>query len=163
MPIPCTQCAKAKKGHSCILSRTEPNLSRCSNCVRRGRTCDAKPQMPSKVEWESIDRQKRKLEDEASEAMAKLLRIHKQKRLLEDKEKEMIRRGLRTLKDLDEAEAKDREMDESPNAEAGPVEDTISWPADGGQSLLSAEELQSVSWGDLGFLDGTVATPQGSS
>jgi len=85
MPIPCTNCKKSKRGHSCVLSKAEPELSRCSNCVRRGRSCDAKPQMPKVSEYDSIDRQKQRIDEEEEAVFAKLLRLKQQKKLLVEK------------------------------------------------------------------------------
>ena len=76
--------------------------SRYSKCIRQGKgACDTIAKMPSSGEQESLACQRRRLQLEEEEAMAKILRLRKQQRLLNNREKEMLNRGLRTLDELD--------------------------------------------------------------
>jgi hypothetical protein len=121
--------------------------------------------MPSVPEWESIERQRRKLQEEEEEAMAKILRLRKQQRLLDDREKEMIRRGLASLDDLDAAEEKDRELAEAQQflPPSAPSEPSSSTPFDPSlaEQLLDFDPSSSY-WADLGSVDGTAQANQGS-
>lgn len=99
----CSYCTS--QGRKCLVDR---DVSvRCSECVRAGRSkCDAL--LPNMSEWDSIDKQRDRLEREEEEAMAKILRLRKQKKLLARREREMLKRGMRTLDELDAAEEKER-------------------------------------------------------
>ncbi|KAM0123300.1 hypothetical protein ACHAP3_011241 [Botrytis cinerea] len=98
----CSLCERT--GRKCIVSPSDS--SRCSECIRSSKKCDV--QGPSESDWESLSRQKERLDQEEEEAMAKILRLRKQKRFLLKRESEMLRRGLRTLDELVEAEEKER-------------------------------------------------------
>ncbi|RAL67223.1 hypothetical protein DID88_007998 [Monilinia fructigena] len=79
----------------------------CSfECIRSSKKCDV--QGPSESDWESLSRQKERLDQEEEDAMAKILRLRKQKSFLLKRESEMLRRGLRALDELVEAEEKER-------------------------------------------------------
>jgi len=105
----CSLCER--QGRKCIVSSSDS--SRCAECIRQGRKCDVRG--PVESDWDSLDRQKARLDEEeeraisvSQEAMAKILRLRKQKRFLLKRESEMLRRGLRTLDELVEAEEKER-------------------------------------------------------
>src|SRR5689334_21835438 len=83
---PCTRCSKAKVERRCVALG---GGDKCSECVRQGKPCDVKEKnrMPSSFDWESLDKQRRRLREEEEEAMAKILRLRKQQRFLDDRER----------------------------------------------------------------------------
>ena len=103
---PCSRCEK--KELKCIVS---DDSKRCNECVRTNARCDAGG--PSAVEWEKLEREERRLQEEEEEAMAKILRLRKQQRLFRSRAKDMLRRGLKTMDELDEAEEKERKEAEA--------------------------------------------------
>ena len=111
---PCSYCREEKR--KCILDRDNPQHTRCSECVRAKKACDAvKPLMeswesevPRVSDWETLDKQMEKLDEQEEEAMAKILRLRKQKGFLKARRAEMRARGLRYLDELDALEEKER-------------------------------------------------------
>ncbi|CCD48656.1 hypothetical protein BofuT4_P110400.1 [Botrytis cinerea T4] len=55
--VACSRCEKSNK--RCVGMKIGPNVGRCAECCRQGKTCDVRErnQMPSVSDWESIDRQ----------------------------------------------------------------------------------------------------------
>ncbi|KAE8440331.1 hypothetical protein EG329_008671 [Mollisiaceae sp. DMI_Dod_QoI] len=81
----------------------------CSSCTTLGRKYVFDRSKADRCsECKSIAFQKRKLQLEKEEAMAKILRLRKQQRILEQREHEMAKRGLRFLDKLDAVEEKER-------------------------------------------------------
>ena len=122
---PCSYCREEKR--RCILDRDNPKHTRCSECVRMKKACDAvKPlieswesEVPRVSDWESLDRQMEKLDEQEDEAltklrlqqeetMAKLSRLRKQKGFLKARRAKMRARGLQYLDELDALEEKER-------------------------------------------------------
>src|SRR5690242_15755430 len=101
---PCTRCANS--GKLCIAPR-DKKLNRCGRCTQMGRTCDVREmnRMPTVFDWESIDAQIEKLNDQKDEAMAKILRLNKQEKLLRERKQKMIAAGLNSMDELDALEA----------------------------------------------------------
>ncbi|KAK8024209.1 hypothetical protein PG993_003996 [Apiospora rasikravindrae] len=116
--MPCSLCAE--KGWRCTMME---GVSRCKECVRRGRSCDGSGLSVSAVsrvvdesrrlrseEQEASDSLRRasealeKAHREAQEAFARLERIRKQRESLVTRGVEMARRGLRSLDELEAAE-----------------------------------------------------------
>ena len=110
----CSYCREEKR--KCILDRDNPQHTRCSECVRAKKACDAvKPLVESwelevsrVSDWETLDKQMEKLDEQEEEAMAKILRLRKQKGFLKARRAEMRARGLRYLDELDALEEKER-------------------------------------------------------
>src|SRR5208282_1076735 len=149
---PCSLCSKHDR--KCIISDDD---SRCSECTRRGKKCDAKG--PSLADWEALDREENRLrreEEETStllmesvtkvqEAAAKLQRLKKTQRLWKTRAREMLRRGLKTMDELDAAEAAERLSESAPvNPSASPLD-----PHDDPFSLEAYEHLFGSSNGTL--------------
>jgi hypothetical protein len=114
--FPCSRCAKQNRKY---VVDTEKS-TRCAECVRSKQSCDVKKDawtanVPSTGDWESIAKQKERLEEEEEEAMAKILRLRKQRKLLLRREAEMAKRGLRFLDELDAAEEKEHLAAEAEN------------------------------------------------
>jgi hypothetical protein len=106
--LPCSRCDKEKL--KCVVDNKKS--VRCAECVRSKSSCNVQLDAPIN-NWESIARQRLKLEQEEEEAMAKILRLRKQQRFLKDRESEMARRGLRFLDELDATKTKEREEKEA--------------------------------------------------
>jgi len=104
----CSLCER--QGRKCILSE-EADSTRCAECVRQGKGhCDAGG--PSSADWDALERQEEKIDEEEEMAMAKILRLRKMKARLRQRKREMIRRGLRTLDELEAEEEKERKQAE---------------------------------------------------
>jgi len=124
---PCAYCAGEERRCIFLSERSD----RCSECVRMKKSsCDAKlplgatwdSEVPKMSDWESLDRQVERLDDEEEvaaqaaatamakqqEAMAKIMRLRKQKAFLKDRRKTMVLRGLRYLSELDALEEKEK-------------------------------------------------------
>lgn len=102
-------CSRCEKKHTkCIVS---DDSKRCSECVRVNARCDAGG--PSISDWDKLEREERRLQEEEEEAMAKILRLRKQQRLFRSRAKDMLRRGLKTMDELDEVEEKERKEAEA--------------------------------------------------
>ena len=166
---PCSLCSKHDR--KCIVS---DDGSRCSECTRRGKKCDAKG--PSLADWEALDREENRLRREreetstllmesvtktsallmesvtkVQEAAAKLQRLEKTQRLWKTRAKEMLRRGLKTMDELDAAEEAERASVPAPvNPSGSPL-----GPPDDLFSLEAYEHL-------FGFSDGTPLGASGS-
>ena len=69
--IPCSHCDK--EGRKCLVDFDKSD--RCAECVRKRRTCDASETLTSG--WESIAKQRRKLDEEEEVAIMKILRLKK--------------------------------------------------------------------------------------
>jgi len=148
---PCSLCSKHDR--KCIIS---DDGSRCSECTRRGKKCDAKG--PSLADWEALDREENRLRREreetstllmesvaktsallmesvtkVQEAAAKLQRLEKTQRLWKTRAKEMLRRGLKTMDELDAAEEAERASVPAPvnpsGSPLGPPDDLFSLEA----------------------------------
>jgi len=124
---PCQYCERNQR--KCI--KAEESSARCNECVRRGSRCDTAG--PSLSDWESLDRQQERLDQEEEEAMAKILRLRKQKALLRKRGKEMLRRGLKTLDEFDELEREKQEasapsssVESDPTVSFVPTSDVLS-------------------------------------
>ncbi|CAG8983738.1 hypothetical protein HYALB_00014078, partial [Hymenoscyphus albidus] len=119
----------------------------------------------------SVDAQIQRLEDEADEALAKVLRANKQKKLLYARKQRMIAAGLNSLEELDAAEElerkeKERERKEQREKEAArlaalpiptasdPFPDLVLDPA-----FLETLSGDPEMWATLGFGDGTPEVP----
>jgi hypothetical protein len=63
--------------------------------------CDYTRKLPSTQEWESLDRQRKRIREKKDAAMREILRVNKEEELLDQKEKKMIERGISTLDELD--------------------------------------------------------------
>ena len=111
--FPCSGCDK--NNLKCVVSEKE-NSRRCSECVRRGTSCDVKASLASR--WRALEMEEDRLEREsetalrlAEENLARHKRLEKQKKFLKSKGKEMLRRGLKTLDELEEVEERERQME----------------------------------------------------
>src|SRR5690554_3314283 len=71
---PCSRCSKQNR--KCVVDTDKS--TRCAECVRSKQSCDVKADawgahVPSTGDWESIAKQKERLEEQEEEAMAKIL------------------------------------------------------------------------------------------
>ena len=124
---PCSNCVRRKR--RCIVSSSQ--ATRCSECVRGGRAnCNYSSRLPSLSDWENIDKQRRRLQAEEEEAMAKILRLRQQQRYLDDREKEMVKRGLSSLDELDRAEEEEKEKIAAEEASAKALSEASDFLAD---------------------------------
>ena len=156
----CSLCVKEQR--KCVLAKERSG--RCSECVRAKCSCDAEfplgdaweREVPSMGDWESIARQKARLEEQEEEAMAKILRLRKQRRLLTAREAEMASRGLKFLDELDAVEEREKREAEERESASAPVVST--------SSVLDFAELDSPEfWANLGVAGGTPQeVPSGS-
>jgi hypothetical protein len=116
---PCSKCQRQNR--KCVMDSAQS--SRCAECIRTKSSCDGmsdawEKNVPRQSDWVALENQKRSLEEQEEEAMAKILRLRKQRRFLMDREKEMSRRGLKFLDELDAAEEKERaEAEQAANAD----------------------------------------------
>jgi hypothetical protein len=148
----CSYCLRNHR--KCIVA--EESSSRCSECVRRGCSCDVEG--PSAGDLESLLREQQRISQERKETLAKLLRLDRQEDYLRTKGSEMLRRGLKTLDELDEIENKEKEESKRKEREEA---DAATATANDLESDPFAF-LQNVPWADLDFGDGTLPTSQGS-
>jgi hypothetical protein len=98
----CSTCVQHDR--KCIV--LPQDSGRCSECVWRGFSCDAKHVSVS--DWSAIERAEQRIRAEKKEALAKLLRLERQEEFLRKRGLDMLRRGLRSLEDLEKAEDEDR-------------------------------------------------------
>jgi hypothetical protein len=124
--IPCSRCEKSNR--KCLVDRTKSK--RCSECIRARASCDVEG--PSSGNWESIDRQKKRLREEEKiairaedEARARVTRLRKQQELLEAREAEMARRGLKYLDELDAIEEAERIARDHQNQQQGESSEAV--------------------------------------
>lgn len=163
---PCSHCQKQNR--KCVLDNEKS--SRCAECVRSKKACDGKASsweanVPSMGDWESIARQKAKLEDQEEEAMAKILRLRKQRKFLLRREAEMTKRGLKFLDELDAAEENEKKNAEEKAVAAQIVQSEGDLLATDNRGLAIADDLfTAVSpsfWMELGVPDGNRSASQG--
>ncbi|XMA08905.1 hypothetical protein WAI453_001696 [Rhynchosporium graminicola] len=80
--------------------------------------------MPVASEWESLDSQIEKLEDEEDSAVAefyaRIARLKKQKRFLYERRQKMITTGLNSIAELDTLKALEKEEKEKQEREGAP-------------------------------------------
>lgn len=103
---PCSFCERNSK--KCIVSRD--GSARCSECARSGKKCDVEG-IPVD-DWESLEREERRIEREREAALERLLRLDKQMKFFTARGREMLRRGLTSLDELDELDEPD-ELDDA--------------------------------------------------
>lgn len=102
--LPCSFCERNSK--KCIVSGD--GSARCSECARSGKKCDVEG-IPVD-DWESLEREERRIEREREAALERLLRLDKQMKFFKARGREMLRRGLTSLDELDEMDdASERE------------------------------------------------------
>ena len=163
--FPCSRCAKQNR--KCVVDSDKS--ARCAECVRSKHSCDVKADawsanVPSTGDWESIAKQKERLEEQEEEAMAKILRLRKQRKLLLRREAEMAKRGLKFLDELDAAEAKEREdtarSSLSHTSPVTPLEDPV--PEGGPFSDFDPAALSPSYWATWGADGGTPPATLGS-
>ena len=122
MVVPCSFCEPLS-----LPCKMAEGVSRCSECVRRGRSCDGSGVTVTAAQ--TLIREKRRLEREEDEAegellrtqqqfdaelsrlqqqlnerVARLARLRRQRKAVISRGQEMIRRGLRSLDELEEAD-----------------------------------------------------------
>ena len=107
----CSSCQKHDR--NCIV--LPQDSGRCSECVWRGFSCDAKNVPVS--DWSAIERAEQRIRAEKKEALAKLLRLERQEEFLRKRGLDMLRRGLRSLEDLEKAEEDERREKEAKEKE----------------------------------------------
>lgn len=158
--MPCSFCSA--RGLRCKMIERS---SKCGECVRRGRSCDASGvaissrRCPSCVllffanecllvgriiseskrldqEEERAEEQMLKAQAELNEALARLARLRRQKRQLVTKGQQMTRLGLQSLDELEEEER--RESEAVIDAQSLGAIDVLDWNAVFGDALLNA-------------------------
>lgn len=140
--MPCSFCHS--RGLKC---RMMERVSRCQECVRRGRSCDgagvplsslsrvvAESQRLRQEEADTSEKLAR-LHRETSEALAKLERLRKQRESLVSRGATMVNRGLQSLDALDEMEREESEAVMAVQSFGGV--DVIDWNAVFSEPLLS--------------------------
>ena len=150
--MPCSFCSS--KGWKCQMM---VGVSRCKECVRRGRSCDGTGVSISAITRSVKESQRLKAEESQAEealsaALAKLHRIRRQRAFHQAQSAKMVNKG---LEELDEA---DRE-ESGAAAEATPpgAMGTVDWDAVG-----SFEDF-SLFLGDQGFVGENHQSPQNTS
>ena len=118
----CSNCMR--RNQTCISSA---DSTKCAGCVRRKVKCDQSG--PSHSDWQKLEKEEDRLDQEEEATLAKLLRLRRQKKALKSRGKDMLRRGLKTLDELDAVEERERL-----EAQALEVAVSLSGP-------LTAEEL----------------------
>jgi hypothetical protein len=130
--MPCSFCSK--KGWKCHMMQ---DISRCKECVRRGRSCDGSGVAMSSLskvvsESQRLRQEERdtaadlaRLQQEMATSLARLDRIRKQRESLVTRGAEMVNRGLQSLDELDAAERLESEAVVS--AQASGAMDVIDW------------------------------------
>ena len=137
--VTCSHCAESES--PCVFAKES---HRCSECVRRGRSCDGSF---SGVEFDLLEREKEKLQldlravlVQQAEAAQKAVNLEQQISSLGNQHKQRLARGAAPLQALDEAEEASRvgQGSSRPNAEpssassleqllAGVFEDPFPW------------------------------------
>jgi hypothetical protein len=153
---PCDRCEKKQKSGEKIKCIVSDNSRRCSECVRTNARCDAGG--PSASEWEKLEREERRLQEEEEEAMAKILRLRKQQRLFRSRAKDMLRRGLQTMDELDEVEERERQEQKAGESTQQNNQEAVASP---GPSADLFESLSPSFWEVWGADAGTPPTSQG--
>lgn len=100
---PCSFCERNDK--KCIV--VGEGSTRCSECARSGKKCDVEG-IPVD-DWESLEREEQRIENEREVTLARLLRLDKQQQFLKRRGREMLKRGLKTLDELDAEEERERQ------------------------------------------------------
>ena len=149
----CGRCEK--KQSKCVISDAS---KRCSECVRTNARCDAGG--PSASDWEKLEREERRLQEEEEEAMAKILRLRKQQRLFRSRAKDMLQRGLKTMDELDEAEERERKEAEATQARHPGLPSTAPKDSVPEQDLFAA--LSPSFWQQWDVVDETPSADLGS-
>ncbi|KAF7867237.1 hypothetical protein EAF04_005320 [Stromatinia cepivora] len=146
---PCSRCAA--RGLEC---RVLEDSRRCGECIRANGSGKCDVFGPSASDWEALDREERRIEQELREALSKQLRLLTQQRSLRSRAGEMLRRGLKTLDELDEAEEKERLEKERMEKEKS--DSALSAPAEASSNVLDDFDPSSflspsdTFWGNLG-------------
>ena len=164
---PCTFCDQHTR--RCVVSLVDS--SRCALCVRKGRTsCDYTARLPSVNDWDSLDRQRKKLREERKEAMAKqqeamakVLRLTRMEEALDEKEERMIKHGLSSLNELDELEAKELAEQERLSSIAQSLTEASSFLEDPSLDPVAFSDLPESFWANLGVDGGTAQGVPSSS
>ncbi|KAG9239886.1 hypothetical protein BJ878DRAFT_8371 [Calycina marina] len=101
-------------------SPRDKKLNRCGRCAAMNKACDVRDmnRMPSVQDWEVIDADISRMQQQEEEAIAKILRLRKQQRLLLDKKQRMIAAGLNSMDELDALEAAEKSENERAEREA---------------------------------------------
>lgn len=166
---PCSFCVENRR--KCVVATGEG--SRCSECVRAKRKvsdCDAQvvdsrtweTEIPRAADWEAIDRQIERLDEEEEAALSKQLRLKKQKAFLRRRRQEMLRRGLKYLDELDEAEEKERLEKEEAERAALPSSSDVSVDPVGDPGLDLPSDPNDPFWATLELYGGMTPTTGGS-
>ena len=93
----CRNCSRT--GKEC---RVSDGSEKCVECVRLGNVCDLASLNTNK--WKRLERERKKLKQEAREAMARLQRLHQQIDSVEEKQQHMVNDELRNIEELEEEE-----------------------------------------------------------
>ncbi|KAK4095871.1 hypothetical protein N658DRAFT_502222 [Parathielavia hyrcaniae] len=114
--MPCSWCFRRN-----LACRMAAGSSRCSECVRRGRSCDGSSVASAltklmseqkRVEEEEADAEETLfvLQTQLQTAVGRLARLRRQKRFLKERGSELFRRGVQSLEELEE---EDRRLEAS--------------------------------------------------
>ncbi|APA07047.1 hypothetical protein SS1G_04260 [Sclerotinia sclerotiorum 1980 UF-70] len=112
--IPCNFCRENEL--RCVKDLSNSERTRCSECMRARRSCDAEfalsddwdREVPREGDWEALDRHEEKLDREEEATMSKLLRLRKQRKFIKERRKRMADRGLKYLDELDALEEREK-------------------------------------------------------
>ncbi|KAI0388215.1 hypothetical protein F5Y17DRAFT_453661 [Xylariaceae sp. FL0594] len=102
--MPCSYCSSRQL--SCLMVE---DVSRCQECVRRGRSCDGSGVslailQKTIAESDRLRNEEEKAEQDLSMVLARLERIRQQRKFHRDRVAKMVKRGLQSLEELEEAE-----------------------------------------------------------
>ena len=173
--MPCSFCSD--RGLHC---RMMEGVSRCKECVRRGRSCDGVLEASSvqkilsaeerlKLEEEETEEKLLAAQQALNEAVSRLLRIRKQRASLKTRGVEMARRGAHSLDELDAKERVEAAEEERRRAtEAVPAPSDLPIFSDdfmnGWDGTFPEADLDPSVLAQFGLADGRVPTlPSGSS
>ena len=153
-----TSCSFCERNRlSCFIAE---GSGRCGECASHGQKCDVHG--PSLGDWESLEREELRLQQETEETTAKLLRLQKQQKSFRKRAWEMLRRGLKTMDELDEAEEKERQEKENSERASREAATTVPTEPSDPFALDPSLVLDQAFWVEMGFGDGIPPASQGN-
>ena len=95
----CSNCERSGRISLCKLS---DRSDKCLECVRLEYSCDLAPFDP--VKWRRLKATRKRLRQEASDALAKFTRLQRQIEFLKDQKREMMKSKLKNIEELEQQE-----------------------------------------------------------
>jgi hypothetical protein len=165
--VACSCYEKAGRADQYIGMPTGPISRRCSECSYQGRTYDfgSRNKIPEQSDWDSLDEEIRKIDQEMAEAAAKIARLNTQKAFLKDRERKMYEAGYNSLDELNKHEERERlEKEQAERAEQAPQASSSSEVDPSIFELPPMSDSELAAWLEAeGSFGGISPNPVGSS